>query len=80
MYMTHTYPCTSIYLSIYIYISISLSLYIYIYIYVRPIHKVRIWSFGGFDLSSFLISRDGIPRSTGDFSEIETQRFLVCFS
>ena len=34
---------------------------------VRPINKIINWDFKGFDSS--LISRDGIPRSMGNFPE-----------
>lgn len=45
---------------------------------IWSIHKPRIWDFRGSDSSRFLISRGGILRSTGDFPEIQSQRFSVC--
>ena len=68
---------------VYIYTHISVMcvqiIYIYIYIYthtckaLRSIRRSRTAGFGGFDSCIFSVSRGGVPRSTGDFPEIESQ-------
>ena len=56
-----------------------MNIYIYIYIYIEREREIaKDPDVQGIDLVRFFISRGRIPRLIGDFTEIHTQRFLVC--
>ena len=87
----YMYVCICIYVCICV--SISISIYSYVYMCVDSYFEIRRRAvpprrmanprsknpdFRRFDSSWFLILRGGMPWSTGNFPEIQAQRFLVC--
>ena len=67
-----------IYTHMYIYkIDIHTYTHIHTYIYITANPRTNIVDFGGFDSSTTLILRGGIPRPTGDSLESLTQAMLV---